>query len=212
MRVSRRSFLKGFSVAMAAGLLGTGYAWNRFGRPQAADLTNWRGFSPDDIALLNDIADVIIPATDTPGAREAEVGDFIAIAVTECYEPPMQSAFVYGLEALERRCQSDYGASFRTLAAADRVAVLSAIDGERKYRELWLRGERGVRLVVRPLTGVLPPPVQVPHFFTMMKELTVLGYFTSWPGATKALRHKLVPGAYDGALPYKKGDRAWAMS
>lgn len=212
MRVNRRSFLKGFSVAMAAGMLGTGYAWNRFGRPQLADLSRWQGFSADDVALLNEIADVIIPPTDTPGAKEAAVGDFVAIAVAECYEPAMQSAFVYGFLALQAECQSQYGRVFRDLSPAERVAVLSQIDGERKYRELWLRGERGLRIVARPVIGALPDPVQVPHFFSMMKELTALGYFTSWPGATQALRHKLVPGAYDGALPYKKGDRAWAMS
>jgi hypothetical protein len=43
-----------------------------------------------------------------------------------------------------------------------------------------------------------------------MKQLTLLGFFTSEPGATKALRHIAVPGKYDGALPYKKGDKAWA--
>lgn len=48
------------------------------------------------------------------------------------------------------------------------------------------------------------------HYYTMMKQLTLLGFFTSEVGATKALRHVAVPGKYDGALPYKKGDRAWA--
>ena len=45
----------------------------------------------------------------------------------------------------------------------------------------------------------------------MMKELTLLGYFTSEVGATKALRYLPVPGRYDGNVPYKKGDRAWAL-
>ena len=49
-----------------------------------------------------------------------------------------------------------------------------------------------------------------PHYFTMMKQITLLGFFTSKPGATQALRYIAVPGKFDGNYPYKKGDRAWA--
>jgi hypothetical protein len=53
-------------------------------------------------------------------------------------------------------------------------------------------------------------PEDPPHYFRMMKELTIWGYFTSEPGATKALRYIAVPGRYEGCIPYKKGDKAWA--
>jgi hypothetical protein len=43
-----------------------------------------------------------------------------------------------------------------------------------------------------------------------MKQLTMLGYFTSEVGSTQALRYVPVPGKYEGCIPYKKGDRAWA--
>ncbi|MDQ6609151.1 MAG: gluconate 2-dehydrogenase subunit 3 family protein, partial [Bacteroidota bacterium] len=49
-----------------------------------------------------------------------------------------------------------------------------------------------------------------PHYFTMMKQLALLGFFTSKPGATQALRYNPVPGKFEGIIPYKKGDRAWA--
>ena len=49
------------------------------------------------------------------------------------------------------------------------------------------------------------------HYFSLMKQLTVWGYFTSEVGATKALRYLPVPGKYIGDLPYKKGDKAWAL-
>jgi len=48
------------------------------------------------------------------------------------------------------------------------------------------------------------------HYFRMMKELTLLGFFTSEVGAKKALKYVETPGSYNGDLPYKKGDRAWA--
>jgi hypothetical protein len=48
------------------------------------------------------------------------------------------------------------------------------------------------------------------HYFTMIKQLTLFGFFTSEAGATQVLRHMPIPGRYDGALAYKPGDRAWA--
>ena len=48
------------------------------------------------------------------------------------------------------------------------------------------------------------------HYYTMMKQLTLLGFFSSRTGMTETLRHLPVPGKYDGAYPYTKGDKAWA--
>ena len=48
------------------------------------------------------------------------------------------------------------------------------------------------------------------HYYTMMKQLTLWGFFSSKTGMTETLRHLPVPGRYDGALPYAKGDKAWA--
>ena len=48
------------------------------------------------------------------------------------------------------------------------------------------------------------------HYFLMLKQLTILGYFTSETGASQALNYIAVPGKYDGSYPYKKGDKAWA--
>jgi hypothetical protein len=51
---------------------------------------------------------------------------------------------------------------------------------------------------------------EIPHYFSMMKQLTIWGYFTSEPGATRALRYNPVPGRYLACIPYKVGDKAWA--
>lgn len=52
---------------------------------------------------------------------------------------------------------------------------------------------------------------RTPTFFRMMKELTILGYYTSQPGATKELRYVQVPGRYDGCVPFPANGRAWAV-
>ncbi len=49
------------------------------------------------------------------------------------------------------------------------------------------------------------------HYFSQMKQLTLLGYFTSKEGATQALRYVAVPGRFEACIPYKKGDKAWAL-
>jgi hypothetical protein len=48
------------------------------------------------------------------------------------------------------------------------------------------------------------------HYFSLMKQLTLLGYFTSEIGATQALRYVAVPGKYEGCIPIQKGNKAWA--
>jgi hypothetical protein len=48
------------------------------------------------------------------------------------------------------------------------------------------------------------------HYFRMMKELALLGYFTSEIGCTKALRYLEAPGRFDPCAPHKPGDRSWA--
>ena len=53
-------------------------------------------------------------------------------------------------------------------------------------------------------------PEDPAHYFSLMKQLTLLGYFSSEIGATQALRYVAVPGRYEGCIPYKKGDKAWA--
>ena len=53
-------------------------------------------------------------------------------------------------------------------------------------------------------------PEDAAHYFRLMKELTLLGYFTSEIGSTQARRYAAVPGRFDGCIPYKKGDKAWA--
>jgi hypothetical protein len=48
------------------------------------------------------------------------------------------------------------------------------------------------------------------HYFSLMKQLTVWGYFTSREGMMQALNYVPVPGRYEGCIDYKKGDKAFA--
>lgn len=149
-------------------------------------------FNPDQVSLLAEIADTILPPTKTPGAREAGVGEFMALVVQDCYRSQDQKIFLEGMSAINEASNKQYGHDFMALDAAQRTALLTDLDKEQ-------------RMYMKQKERTAPS-----HYFRMMKELTLLGYFTSELGATQALRYVAVPGRYDGNYPYKKGDRAWA--
>lgn len=148
----------------------------------------------DQVAYLNEVGETILPTTKTPGARAANVGAFMALMVRDCYQPADQQIFRKGLTLLEQASQRKNGKGFLACDAAQRTALLTALDAEQQQYS-------------KTKTREAPN-----HYFRMLKELTLLGYFTSEVGSTKALRYLPVPGRYDGDVPYKKGDRAWATS
>jgi len=149
-------------------------------------------FSPDDISFLDEVGETIIPATSTPGAKEAKIGEFMKTIVTDCYEPKDQQIFLVGMKKLDAASKTKNGKSFLESTPEQRHNLLVDLDKEQKD---YMSRKK---------------PEEPAHYFRMMKELTLWGFFTSEPGATKVLRYIAVPGRYDGCVPYKKGDKAWA--
>src|SRR5215831_3009440 len=149
-------------------------------------------FSTDDVAYLDEVADTIIPTTNTPGAKAAAVGTFMSVMVKDCYEDKDQAIFREGMKKLNETSKTKYGKEFPDITPDQRKELLTAIDKEAKdYQKNKKDGDPN-------------------HYFTLMKQLTLLGYFTSKIGCEQALRYVAVPGRYEGCIPYKKGDKAWA--
>ncbi len=159
------------------------------------------GFTPASVALLDEVGETIIPATKTPGAKAAQVGEFMKTFVTDCYTEPEQKVFTTGIVQLDEACNKKYGQSFMDCDAEQRKAFLLDLEKAAKaFNEKVKQDNEGKK-----------DEEKIPqHYYTMMKQLTLFGFFTSKTGATETLRHVPVPGKYDGAYPYKKGDRAWA--
>jgi len=149
-------------------------------------------FDEDNVAFLNEVGETILPATSSPGAKAADVGSFMALMVQDCYKPADQKIFVKGIADLDDACKKKFDKKFMEADAKQRTELLTALDAEQKA---YTKTKK---------------PEDPNHYFRMMKELTLLGFFTSKPGATQALRYIAVPGKYDGNFPYKKGDKAWA--
>lgn len=150
-------------------------------------------FSNDDILLMDDVGDAILPETPgSPGAKAVQIGQFMKKIVTDCYEAKDQKTFTEGLGKLKDAGKKKYNKYFSDISTAEKQSFLEGLDKEAKdYEKTKKKGDQS-------------------HYFTMLKQLTVWGYFTSEAGATKALRYVAVPGRYEGVIEYKKGDKAWA--
>jgi len=148
--------------------------------------------SQDQIAFLDEVAETIIPSTDTPGAKAALVGAFMNTMVMDCYKEKDQKIFAGGITEIDNSANHMFGKGFMNITPAQRKSLLNQVNKELKaYNDIKKEDDPN-------------------HYFGMMKQLTLLGYFSSEIGATQALRYVAIPGKYEGCVPYKKGDKAWA--
>src|SRR3954466_6155697 len=193
-------------------------------------------FSKSDMDFLAEVADTILPPTKTPGAKAAGVGPFIAVMVTDCYDAKEQKIFRDGMKQLDDASKkANSSASFVSATPEQRLSLLVALDKEAKSYTDAVEAARNrkpgdtttstaekkaqAQLPDQRKEGGLgadvgtPPPTTAdspPHYFRMIKELAMLGYFTSEIGCKQAQRYAETPGRYDPCVPYKKGDKAWA--
>lgn len=192
--MERRELLKMIAAATGAAMIGVPAFV--YGQAPAAGAKNV--FSADDVAKLDEIADTILPRTKTPGAKDAGTGLFMATFVSDCYTPEYQALFRAGLADIDKRA----GGRFVALSAQARTDLLRVLDGE--------AGRRVNSMAMA--TGDANPNAVKPHYFTMIKQLALFGFFTSKAGATETLRYVAVPGRYDGDVAYAPGTPAWATN
>jgi hypothetical protein len=150
-------------------------------------------YSGVEVDLLDEVAETILPRTDTPGARDAAVGQFIARYSAACYPPEKIALLQAGLRDIEAQMRSLHGTGFRQASQQAKESLLVDIDRQAKAQAAGAAANGGP-----------------PHYFTLIKQLTLLGFFTSEPGETRVARYRPVPGKYRGCIPYLKGQAFWA--
>jgi hypothetical protein len=151
-------------------------------------------FTENNIRFLDEVGETIIPTSaDSPGAKAAGIGEFMKVIVTDCYEAKDQEAFLAGIGQLNEAAKTAHGQDFMDLSAEDKKALLTELDRE-------ANAYQGSMAADAPN-----------HYFSMMKQLTLWGYFSSEVGATQALRYVETPGRWEACIPYEKGDKAWAI-
>ncbi len=197
--IDRREAIKRVSALLGgAALIGGSALWTGCAPRDAATVADSTGavaftpFTAEEIAFLDEVADTILPETKTPGAKAAKTGAFMAVMVTDAYEPKDQQIFRDGMKELEDASQATNRTSFMASTPAQRLSLLEGLDKEQKS---YMDSRKGN---------------QPAHYFRMMKELTLLGYFTSEIGVTQAQRYIESPGRFDPCLPYTKGETSWA--
>jgi gluconate 2-dehydrogenase gamma chain len=148
----------------------------------------------DQAVLVTQVAEIIIPKTDSPGAKDAGVPGFIDSMLKDVYSEEDQKRYLDGMDAFNKSAEKEYGDPFIELNAEDQAAFVKKVHDESVAEE---KSDR--RPPKRP-------------FILMTKELTMLGFFTSKPGASEVLQYMAVPGAYKGCVPLSEAGngKTWA--
>lgn len=169
-------------------------------------------FTPDLEKLVDEAAETIIPETSTPGAKAAGVGPWIVLMMNDCYPETDRAHFLEGISSLDQSARNAYKKSFVELAPAERTEVLKAVETEAvAYREKQrAEADKKKNDKTASATAGTEPEKVMPHYFQTLKELTLLGYFTSEAGSTKALEYVPVPGRYEGCIDMPPGQKTWA--
>lgn len=185
--LDRREAIRRIALLMGGTLVGSRYILSG----QSVPDKKAEGFTDADRAFLDEVGETILPATDIPGAKAVGIGPFMTMMVTDCYIDRDHAVFQAGLADIEARARARYGKGFVACAPSERTELCDAL--EKEQREHHAR----------------KPPDEPEHYFRMIKDLTLLGYFSSQVGCTQAVRYIEVPGAFHGDVPYVKGQRAW---
>ena len=192
--IDRREALRKTALLMGAAVSASALTGILQGCKATPELTYTPQFFTEDQArIVMEVAEIIIPKTDTPGAKDTGVPGFIDLMLKDCYKKEDQDRFIAGLTSFDEEAKKAYGDSF-----------------------IYCKPEQQVELVTKVHAAALAEAKENKEakrpFILMAKELTLLGFFTSEPGATQVLQYVAVPGSYKGCIPLAEAGngKTWA--
>jgi hypothetical protein len=150
--------------------------------------------------IIAAMAEVIIPRTDTPGAMDAGVPNFIELMASDWLNDEERAIFESGIEDMETRIPAEYGAPFDQLEPRLQLAIMQDME-DAASDSPWYDFAN----VQRDFISDAP-------FICQLKELTIWGFFTSEAGATQVLRYNAMPMHFDGDIPLSPDESTWAGS
>ncbi|GGC10212.1 gluconate 2-dehydrogenase subunit 3 family protein [Dyadobacter sediminis] len=173
--MERRVALKNMAIAMGAmaNLPAWASGWSK------KTLENGTLLAADQSKILAGMVEAIIPKTDTPGAAELGVGNFVQKMVKDCYDKKAQDTLSNGLDALESASKKNFGKSFTEIARPQQTQLLKEMESG--------------------------SDADLKAFFGMVKNLTIQGYMSSEYVMTNITHYELIPARYHGCVPVKKG-------
>lgn len=145
----------------------------------------------EEFKLIEELAETILPKTpSSPGAKEVGIGEFMVTIVSDCYEKGEQKTILEGIKNVDEISLINYNDKFIHLNPSNKNELLLLLEQKSKsYNQNIKRNE-------------------TPHYYTMMKQLTLWGYLSSEIVGTEILQYLPIPGRYDGCLPYEKGEKS----
>lgn len=189
--VSRRAALK--QLALACGLALSASSLSAlaasFSAPTDFSRSKKTLLTAKQLELVRTLGDIIIPATDTPGAVAAGVHDFINHYTAYCASSAEQQQLLATLARIESAADSEFKTAFTALTNAQQLQLLNAM--EQAQNGFSQADRKGLK---------------------QLKALVVFGYYTSEPGATQELAYLAIPGGYKGNFKLKEIGRAWALN
>lgn len=192
--INRREALRNASLIMG-GALSSSVVAGILASCQIEEAADWQPkfLSQDQADLVAALTQRILPTTDQPGAKEANVDQFVDLMLKEFYLDPEKHHFIKGLTAIDKEAQSNFDQSFTTCDAGqqDQILIKSAQQAKIQLQQ------------TEPATSLKP-------FFVMIKELTVVGFFTSEIGASHVINYDPIPGGFDGCVSLDQPGKNWA--
>ena len=142
------------------------------------------------------LAEIIIPTSDTPGAKNCDVDNFMVGMIRDCTDNHDANTFIDGLKNLVQYSYDTYGKNYEDCTTQQQVDILRRF--EKKSR------------IGSGLFAKIKNKYWGQSFFMTLKSLTVLGYCTSEVGAQQGLTYVPIPTAYRGCITMTPGQRSWA--
>jgi glucoside 3-dehydrogenase (cytochrome c) hitch-hiker subunit len=147
------------------------------------------------------LMDLIIPATDTPGAKGARVNEFIDVILTDWAAPEERQHFLGGLANVDQQSNGLFGKTFVEASPTQQTALLRSMDDAAASERTLKRHH-----------GAVPPKERDTqlkgNFWTVFKRITLHGYYTSEIGFTQELKLEIIPGAQHGCVPVPAENKA----
>jgi hypothetical protein len=178
-------------------------------RAQTGMSTSLRTFNPHQNATVTTISELIIPETDTPGAKGAKVNEFIDLLVTEWFDNAEKERFLGGLATIDSASRKRFGADFISCTPAQQLELMKQFDDEAMH----FAHSRPTPVATRTASARTQKmrthapehnTMQTPEFFYTLKKLTLFGYYTSKIGFSQELGEEIIPSGHDGCAPLKE--------
>ena len=142
-------------------------------------------FDKSTYDLIVDVTERIIPRTDTPGAKDANVVSYIHMRLKNFSTEEESAAMFNDLKLFDTRSEDKYNKPYNHLLEAEKDEIMKLMQAEASKKD--------------------------DHIFNKLKRETMVGFFTSEEGATQVLRFDPIPGSYQGCIDYNPGDKVWAI-